>query len=80
MADQITSLYRELGAGYSLPDELRDWQVHVLVKIMENKNVFGVFPTRAGKSLVYQTFPLFVDRVSRSEIKKIIYNYQYPSS
>ena len=61
----VRDMYGNLKSRYpKLPDELKEKQIDVLLKILNEACTFGILPTGFGKSLIYSIAALLMDMVS----------------
>ena len=49
----------------NLPENLKEKQIEILFRIINNKHTFGILPTGFGKSLIYSIAALLFDLVSK---------------
>ena len=53
----VKLMYGKLKSRYpKLPDKLKEKQVDVLLKIINEECTFGILPTGSGKSLIYSIY------------------------
>ena len=64
-SEGVKLMYGNLKSRYlKLPDQLKEKQVDVLIKILNGESTFGILPTGFGKSLIYSITALLMDMVS----------------
>ena len=63
----VIDLYQNLRLRFpNLPENVKDKQVDILFRIINNKHTFGILPTGFGKSLIYFIATLMLELVSKS--------------